>query len=79
MKLNCVFYPLLAGILCAILLSCGKEKTADEEFSSTFKVEKRLLTVGVDGGTLNFDYSISGPREGMLPMSALIRTGLRSG
>ena len=64
MKLNCVFYPLLAGTLCAILLSCGKEKTADEEFSSTFKVEKRLLTVGVDGGTLNFDYSISGPREG---------------
>ena len=55
MKLNCVFYPLLAGILCAILLSCGKEKTADEEFSSTFKVEKRLLTVGVDVGTLNFD------------------------
>ncbi len=64
MKLNCVFYLLLAGILCTGLLSCEKEKPAGEEFTSTFKVEKRLLTVGVDGGTLNFDYSISGPKEG---------------
>lgn len=64
MKLKSVFYPLFVGILCAGLLSCGKENPATEEVTSTFKVEKRLLTVGVDGGSFNFDYSISGPKEG---------------
>lgn len=64
MKQNSVFYPLMSLLLCLGLFSCGKEKPASEEFTSTFKVEKRLLTVGVDGGTLNFDYSIFGPKEG---------------
>ena len=77
MKLNCVFYPLLAGILCAILLSCGKEKTADEEFSSTFKVEKRLLASMAVRSISTTAFPDRG--RGMLPMSALIRTGLRSG
>lgn len=64
MKLNCAFYPLLVGILCAGLLSCEKNGAVTDEVASTFKVDKRLLTIGVDGGTLNFDYSISGPKEG---------------
>ena len=64
MKLKSVFYPLFAGLLCLGLFSCGKDNPDTEEVSSTFNVEKRLLTVGVDGGSFNFDYSISGPKEG---------------
>ncbi len=64
MKLYRVFPLILALSATAVMVSCKKEVSEEEEITSTFSVEKRLITINKDGGTFNIDYSISGPKEG---------------
>ncbi len=64
MKLTRVFPLVLALSATAVMVSCKKEASEEEEITSTFSVEKRLITINKDGGTFNIDYSISGPKKG---------------